>query len=383
MKKFIKSMEREVIITYLGFFLNGFLLLSIGAIMPDLMKNLDLSFSSAGFLLSIFMFGNMMSNFIFPFVSEKIAFKKAALAFIVLIPLGFFVIFLFQQAIVNVLWLIFFLLGHGNGVVNIVSNTVINDLSEDETFGINILHTSFAVGAFLAPFIIVSLKNIGFDFNHIILFIFLAMASQTLLFSLINFNYQIKESDSEVSVNKKLDFYFLTVALVLFFYLGVENTINGWLMTYLQDLNILSETFSASLVSLTWLMIMVGRIFTAVVSKKINGLKLVIIYSIGVTLMLPTLILTRNPLIITITILALGFFLAGIYPTSVSNASDYVKGSPKRLSILFLSAGIGGMVTPQIVGLIADKTSISFAISILPINAGAMLLFAFLSYRKS
>lgn len=379
--KLIKSMDREIIKTYFGFFLHGFLVLSIGAIMPDLMRNLNLNFSTAGFLLSMFAFGNLLSNFIFPFVAEKISISRATKLFVILVPLGFLSIFVFQAVIVNFLSAIFFMIGLGIGSVNIISNIVINDLSEDKTVAINILHMTFAVGAFLSPFVIVTLKNFGLSFNQVILFIFFAMTIMWLLFSTIDFNYTVTTSKGEVIKDRNIDLYFISVAFILFFYLGVENTINGWLMTYLQSMDILSETFSATLVSLTWLMIMVGRIFTASISKKIKGTKLVMLYAIGVALMVFVLIITRNPIIITITILSLGFFMAGIYPTSISNTSDYVKGSPKRLSILFTSAAIGGMVTPQIVGWVADKTSILFAMNVLLFNVVAMIIFAYITNK--
>ena len=73
--------------------------------------------------------------------------------------------------------------------------------------------------------------------------------------------------------------------------------------------------------------------------------------------------------------------MAGIFPTSVSNAATYTTSNTKRLALLFISASIGGMVTLQIIGWVADKTSILFAINVLLVNAVAMLIFASITLR--
>lgn len=375
------SPNKTIIKTYLGFFLNGFLLLSIGAIMPDLIKNFSLSFSTAGFLLSMYSFGNLIAYFIFPIISEKITIKKATVIFLLFVPLAFLTMYFFKSEIKNFLWLIFLIIGLGMGSVPIISSSIINDLSTNKVADMNILHTTFAAGAFTAPFSIVLLKKVGLNFDQVILFLAAAMAFKWLLFTSIDFNYTIVEDAGELNKVKNLDLYFISVALVLFFYLGVENTINGWLMTYLQNLNVLSETFSASMVSLTWVMIMLGRIFTVFISKKVKGPKLVLSYTLGVALMILSLIITKKPALITITVLGLGFFMAGIFPTSVSNAATYTTSNTKRLALLFISASIGGMVTPQIIGWVADKTSILFAINVLLVNAVAMLIFASITLR--
>lgn len=349
--------------------------------MPDLIKNFSLSFSTAGFLLSMYSFGNLIAYFIFPIISEKITIKKATVIFLLFVPLAFLTMYFFKSEIKNFLWLIFLIIGLGMGSVPIISSSIINDLSTDKVAGMNILHTTFAAGAFTAPFSIVLLKKVGLNFDQVILFLAAAMAFKWLLFTSIDFNYTIVEDAGELNKVKNLDLYFISVALVLFFYLGVENTINGWLMTYLQNLNVLSETFSASMVSLTWVMIMLGRIFTVFISKKVKGPKLVLSYTLGVALMILSLIITKKPALITITVLGLGFFMAGIFPTSVSNAATYTTSNTKRLALLFISASIGGMVTPQIIGWVADKTSILFAINVLLVNAVAMLIFASITLR--
>ncbi|WP_323615765.1 MFS transporter [Erysipelothrix rhusiopathiae] len=374
--------NKTILRTYFSFFLSGIFILGIGAIMPDLITNLNLSYSDAGTLLSMFAVGNLLSNFISPFVSERFGNKIAIGILAALVPLSFLSIVVFTDSIRKILWLGFILMGIGRGAVSILSNAIVNDLSDNKSRDMNMLHTIFAIGAGLASFVIIGLKKIGFDFNQLILFLTAITTISWINYLTMDLDLKGQQKSTTVVETQKLDFAFFAVAFVMFFYLGLENTINGWFMTYLKSMNILSDAFAATLVSLTWIMIMIGRLITAFISQKVKGTKLVLIYTIGVALAFFGLVSTMNPVIITISILGLGLCLAGIYPTSIANTSKYVIGNQKRLALLLTCAALGGIITPQIIGSIADRTSMVFAINVLAINAIAMVVFAFISDRK-
>ncbi|WP_331836053.1 MFS transporter [Erysipelothrix piscisicarius] len=272
--------------------------------------------------------------------------------------------------------------GIGRGAVSILSNAIVNDLSDNKSRDMNMLHTIFAIGAGLASFVIIGLKKIGFDFNQLILFLTAITTISWINYLTMDLDLNGQQKSTNVVETQKLDFAFFAVAFVMFFYLGLENTINGWFMTYLKSMNILSDAFAATLVSLTWIMIMIGRLMTAFISQKVKGSKLVLVYTVGAAIAFFGLVSTMNPVIITISILGLGLCLAGIYPTSIANTSKYVIGNQKRLALLLTCAALGGIITPQIIGSIADRTSMVFAINVLAINAIAMVFFAFISDRK-
>ena len=87
-------------------------------------------------------------------------------------------------------------------------------------------------------------------------------------------------------------------------------------------------------------------------------------------------------MLITIAIVALGFFLAGIYPTSIANASFLIKGSASGMALLLAISALGGIITPQVIGWIADSLGIVGAISFLIINVALMVVCATINYRR-
>lgn len=378
------SINKNIKLTFAGFFLSGFFVLAVGSIIPEFIKNLNLSYSEAGSILSMFALGNLLSNFVFPIISSRFGNKVGSATVILTIPIGFLFIGLFGSQFAILLPIIFLIMGIGRGAISIISNLLINDLSVNKTKNINLLHTIWAFGAFLSPFVIGQMKQY-LSFNGVILSLIIITTLMWSCYIFIDYEYNLNTVDQQNKKRKieiksrKMDIYFYSVAIFMFFYLGLENTVTGWLMTYLEDMTIISENLSATIVSLTWLMIMIGRIFTAYNSDKYEGNNIVLVFVIGISIMVVSLLLSTNQWTVLIASLIMGFFISAIYPTSISNVSEYVAGNQKTMAILLTSAAIGGMITPKLIGYVADKTSISFAMNIILINIIAMIIFAGLS----
>lgn len=132
---------------------------------------------------------------------------------------------------------------------------------------------------------------------------------------------------------RSIDFYL--AGGILFFYLGVENCVNGWFVTYFKSIGVMSDAFATNLA------------------------------------------------VITTAVVGLGFFFAGIYPTGVVNAGKLIKGSTTGMSILLAIAALGGIITPQIVGFLGDAMGLKAAIALLLINVVMMIVLAILGNQRS
>ena len=175
---------------------------------------------------------------------------------------------------------------------------------------------------------------------------------------------------------------FYIMGFLLFLYIGLENCVNGWFVTYFKSMGIMSSTYATNLVSVTWIMVMLGRLTTAKLSAVIDKNRLIFAYCIATTVFFLLLIATHNLYVITFAIAGLGFFFAGIYPTGVSCAGSVLKGSDTAMSMLLAIAALGGIITPQIVGIIADGAGMAAAITVLLINAAGMLILSGVGMKK-
>lgn len=189
-----------------------------------------------------------------------------------------------------------------------------------------------------------------------------------------------KNDSQDKSFLKSYSFY--GIAFILFFYLGLENCINGWFVTYLQNTGVMSTTYATALVSFTWLVIMAGRLICAALSKKLDKSTIILILSLGSAACFFLLISTRSLPLITAALLGLGFFLSGIYPTCIANAGPMIKGSTIGMAVLTAISAMGGIITPQIIGGIADRIGIVASIGVLYVNVFFVILLSFINYRN-
>lgn len=369
---------------YYAFFSNGMMALVLGSILTYLIKEANLNYSVAGGLLSAFAIGNLLASFVNPYIAGKIGRKNTTIILSALIPIDLFIISL--VAPVPVLYLACIFLGIGRGSVSIINNMVVNDY-DGTPLALNLLHMVFAMGAFLAPFLTSVFVSGGLNWRFIIYTVIVLSTISVIGYCTLPLeenanNKEKKQSKKENSFLKNPDFYFC--GLLLFFYLGVENCVNGWFVTYFKSIGIMSDNYATNLVSVTWIVIMLGRLTTGYLSKKMSKYKIMLINCSCTVVFFIMLIATKDLTVITIAVVGLGFFFAGIYPTGISNAGEMIKGSTGGMSMLLAMAALGGIITPQIVGIIADgAVGLSGAVAFLSINVAMMLFFAIIGFLRA
>lgn len=364
---------------YFSFFCQGAMVLLVGAILPDLIREANLSYTAAGTLLSAFAVGNLLASFVYPAYSKLVGRKPAILTAAILLPF-----ILFSLTFVPPLWamiLLFILLGICRGCYSIINNAYINENSDGSAFALNILHMTFAIGAFTSPLVTSFFFNAGFTWRAIVYTIAIGTAISAVLITQLHLPNQIQKDSSSDDVEKsQKKFYkmpaFWISGLILFFYLGLENCVNGWFVTYFRSTGIMSDNYANSLVSFTWLAVLFGRLFTALISTKIKKQKIILTDCLATAAFFILLVSTKNLAVITTAIVGLGFFFAGIYATTIANAHSAISGSDLGTSMILAIAASGGIVAPQIVGSVADKIGLAGSIGILTVNVVAMIVFS-------
>lgn len=387
---------------YFSFFVNGAMVLMVGAILPYIIDEAGINYTTAGGFLSAFAIGNLLASFINPVLAAKIGRKATIVSLSALIPLMFLIITFLPP--VSLIYIAFVLAGIGRGSVSIINNAVVNDNSDGNPAALNLLHMVFAVGAFIAPFLTAIYINNGFGWRAAAYTIIAGSTLSCIFYALMKIDYNwpkesgkskeslnadfIEDTDSrldETAKKSRVPFYkssvFYVMGLLLFLYLGLENCVNGWFVTYFKSMGIMSETYASNLVSVTWVMVMLGRLATAKLSGRVNKNVLILVNCIATAIFFFLLTATQNLAVITAAITGLGFFFAGIYPTCVSSAGNVIKGSNTGMSMLLAIAALGGIITPQIVGVIADGMGLVGAILILLINVAGMFIMALLNMK--
>lgn len=172
------------------------------------------------------------------------------------------------------------------------------------------------------------------------------------------------ENLSQTSGKRALDLGFLREktfwlgSAMLFFYIATEYAICGWLVTYFQDTGALSKDYAQLTNSLYWVTVFAGRMVGAAIVGRVSRSKILVTDAVGVTVCFLLMYVSSTPLTITLSLLGVGIFMATIYPSAFDFGSQSVKGNDLGCSLIALIGTVGGILTPLLVGLVADRAGI-------------------------
>ena len=344
---------------YYIFFVNGMLALLIGSLLPYIQESYNLDYLFCGILVSAHALGNLCSSFLGGILPIKIGRKNT------LLLLGAFGVISFVLMTLNgshyILLSAFFFTGINRGAVSNFNNSVMNDVATGKAWALNLLHAFFSVGAFSAPILVLFItKNThqNWVFVALIEAILIIISLLVVFFMNVPNNYPAKKDSGLTDWSFVKNKYFLVATAILFTYLCAEQAINGWLVTYLKDSKVLSSEFSQIMTSVLWLVILVGRLITAILSTKVKKQYLLLGTGIGYIIFALILLFIHQSLITSIGVIGVGLFMAGIYATTISGVGEVLKKYPAALSILLTVGGLGATIMPSIVGAVAGKIGI-------------------------
>ncbi|NLY73059.1 MAG: MFS transporter [Tissierellia bacterium] len=362
---------------FYAFFINGITALIIGAIMPEILADFNMGYNQGGMLLSFQSMGNLIASFFSGMIFLYLGNKTGIVLLSSMTALGFLGMTLTKSPVF--LLLPFFLTGLGRGSVTNMSNTIVNDVGDGRPGPLNILHTFFAVGAFMAPFFAAWSIGKGFSWRFILRVVSALALLMVLTYSRMKISNKPSRNKEETKTNtslsflKNIDFYLSSG--ILFFYVGVEYAVNGWIVTYLKDTGIMSTSLAQNILSILWIVIIFGRLFAAYISKTVDKKTILLVSSTGALVFFGLFLISTSIWAIVACILGLGFFLSGIYPTTVSNVGSVLKESSMAMGTLLAVAGLGGILMPYITGVVAEKVGIAGGMTAIGIAAFMMFVF--------
>ena len=367
LSKFLQVKEDDKSLVYRIYYIflcSGAMSTLLGAILPAMQAEYNMSYALRGYVLSAHQIGNFAAVFISGFIPFLIGRKKSTLALGSLIVLGLLLMTLTANPILLVVAFAF--TGMGRGTLSNITNVVVSEKTGNKTAGLNLLHASFAIGAFISPFIALFATKIEWRIASYVVSAFMLSA---LIFigrsSLENNPMQKKKDSSTVPFQKSFSFWLNT--FIMFFYLAGEASLTGWLVTYFNDTGLMNTSLSQSMQSLLWIMILLGRLVCAKLSLKMNKNALILIMGIMMTLCFVLMIVSQTTVLIVIGLLGLGFFMSGIYPTTLSTMDSRYNSSTVATGTCIATATIGGILMPIIIGHVAEKSGIKGGVATISI----------------
>ena len=388
LKKIDKNGKILLATCFFAFFCNGSVSLMMGSAMPDLKATYGLSDSISGLFLSAHSAGNLITGLLSGLVPLWLGQRRSITLLASLAFIGFTMMILFG----NPVWLFvaFLFTGFGRGSITNFDNRMVNLLSGGSPAASNLLHSSFAIGAILTPMVFLLLRT---HISWQVGVMYVVAIGCVALFAFSRMKLENDRPNPQDKSNSTLVFLknpsFMILAMMMFCYLCSEYAINGWLVTYIQNKENLSAalvssgsdpvSYSQTMATLLWVVMLTGRLSCAVLSGRISQKKLMMFSSFGVAIFYFLMLQSSTIPMVTISVAGLGLCMAGICPMIYSDAAIFTNTYPMATSLLLGIGSAGAILMPTIVGTLAERFGFNGGMSAIFVTILLLVVFATLN----
>lgn len=361
------------------FFVNGIFAMIMGSLLPLISREYGLSDTLSGSLISAHSLGNLIAGFIAGLLPVYLGRRRSIVVLSSFVTVGF--ILMITTGSPYVLLIAFLFTGISRGSVSNFNNTMVNEVSDSSPAALSFLHSVFAVGAIMAPILVIfSTRLVGENGWRLSAMIIIVLTSiSVFFFSRMDVREIVRSKDKTKAYDFLKSKVFWTNAAILFFYLAGESTINGFIVKYFVDADIMTMGYAQMLASILWMAILAGRITVSYFGDRVKKNTILITTSTSTVVFYFLLLSSRNVTLITVAIIGIGLSMAGIYPTTVSKVGKTIKDYPMAMGVLLLLGGVGAIVMPMLTGALSDALGIFAGMSAIVVVLFLMMTFVVIS----
>lgn len=355
---------------FYAFFFSGICSISSGIVVSLLQEKFGFAYGMTGTLLSIMSIGNLMAGFAAGVLPGKMGMKKSALFLAAGYALGYMIMAF--SGWVALLVPAFFLAGMGKGSIINFCTIFVGNNSENRTKGMNMMHSCYACGALLCPFVIAAAAVVAGWLPMAVLGVFGIVI--LVLFASISMESAGTKGNTETdwSFLRNKKFWLLTG--LLFCQNAAETSVTGWMVTYFKGSGILSGTLSTYTVTVMWFATLVARMLIAFVFPVKHPGSTMIKMGIGCTVFYFGLMMANTQVLAILLLFAFSFSMAGMNPTAVASAGRMTNVT--SMGVMLPAASAGAIIMPWIIGIVAEHAGLGAGMACNIAACAGMLIFS-------
>ena len=253
-----------------------------------------------------------------------------------------------------------FISGIGLGLIEVAVNVLLIRVGGERRSNLlNFTHLFFGVGSFAAPVLSTHAVALGFSWRT-------AFFSTAVLAAIVGFAWTAIPSVAtklppEVGSGDRTTHTRLValLAATLGVYVGLEMGVGAWLTKYLVSTRQLALADAGNVLSLYWLGLAGARLLLGFSAHRVREEHLVPVLSAMSVVALVLALSLPTPAAYTTAFALVGVGLSGIFPAVLALAGRYhPHGTARVTSLLVAGAGLGGIVIPWLMSLIADRVGL-------------------------
>ena len=341
---------------FLTFFFSGICAISAGVVVSLLQEEYGFAYGMTGTLLSLMSIGNLIAGFLVGVLPGALGMKRSVLLLTIGYAVGYSLMGL--TGAVAVLALAFFLVGIAKGSVMNTCTILVSDNSANRTRGMNLMHSCYACGALLCPFLIAAAARVSTA-----LAVFLLAVLGLMLWLVYGFTPLGGGSQKTARTKEVIDWSFLhaprfwLLTGLLFCQNAAEQSVTGWMVTYFKGSGIIAGSLAAYTVTVMWGATLVARLLIAFVFPFKNPRKAMVGMSVLCTFFYVLLVRADTQGMAIVLLFAFAFSMAGLNPTAVASAGRMT--SVTSMGIMLPAASSGAILMPWIIGIVAEKAGLA------------------------
>ena len=363
---------------FLTFFFSGICAISAGVVVSLLQEKYGFAYGMTGTLLSLMSIGNLIAGFLVGVLPGALGMKRSVLLLTIGYAVGYSLMGL--TGAVAVLALAFFLVGIAKGSVMNTCTILVSDNSANRTRGMNLMHSCYACGALLCPFLIAAAARVSTA-----LAVFLLAVLGLMLWLVYGFTPLGGGSQKTARTKEVIDWSFLhaprfwLLTGLLFCQNAAEQSVTGWMVTYFKGSGIIAGSLAAYTVTVMWGATLVARLLIAFVFPFKNPRKAMVGMSVLCTFFYVLLVRADTQGMAIVLLFAFAFSMAGLNPTAVASAGRMT--SVTSMGIMLPAASSGAILMPWIIGIVAEKAGLAAGMASNIVPCVGLIIFTLLAAR--
>ena len=363
---------------FLTFFFSGICAISAGVVVSLLQEEYGFAYGMTGTLLSLMSIGNLIAGFLVGVLPGALGMKRSVLLLTIGYAVGYSLMGL--TGAVAALALAFFLVGIAKGSVMNTCTILVSDNSASRTRGMNLMHSCYACGALLCPFLIAAAARVSTA-----LAVFLLAVLGLMLWLVYGFTPLGGGSQKTARTKEVIDWSFLhaprfwLLTGLLFCQNAAEQSVTGWMVTYFKGSGIIAGSLAAYTVTVMWGATLVARLLIAFVFPFKNPRKAMVGMSVLCTFFYVLLVRADTQGMAIVLLFAFAFSMAGLNPTAVASAGRMT--SVTSMGIMLPAASSGAILMPLIIGIVAEKAGLAAGMASNIVPCVGLIIFTLLAAR--
>ena len=359
MKAAQDSKRSAYLLVLYSYFTDGAMALTVNAVLKSILAEYQWTDGQGGLLIACMSAGLLVSSLIGNSVMERLGRNRTMtmMGLFICVSLGLFSLSPWPVTFYPLV----FVAGLAWGGINSLANTIVNELYDGSASRLNIMHACFACSAVLFPLLVGVITMQGGSWRIVPRLVAVLGAILAVLSCRIPLPKRPEANTADTSTVpfwREPRFYFSL--LTLFTYVGCESSASAWLSSYLSRSNTFFQAVpSETMVSLMWLLMIVGRLFFAAVGTKVPKALLLTGESVAFLLgMLGMITFADNTAAAITSVAFMGLGMSAIYGTAIASYARYVSCSTLSAELLFGAGGLGSTLIPALAGAISDRAGL-------------------------